>query len=145
MAHLYNTTKKDTAFEWLQAQLLSPKPLPSLFNAANIIEKERSKEGMATENSRSPTVSVETSKPEATFMEDSHQVAFMVLKGHKIKLWRDTEDASHIQFEILCTPDQADTEMAKYFANEQVGITDYINCLKSVKSQMYSMKKMIKQ
>jgi hypothetical protein len=96
---------------------------------------------MVTENSRSPT----EINPYATLMEDSHQVAFMVLKGYKIKLWRDVEDPRHIMFEVLCTPEQVDLELARYFSNEQVGITDYINCLKSVKSQMYSMKKTIKE
>lgn len=95
---------------------------------------------MVTESSRSPTVD-----PLATFMEDNNQVAFMVLKGYKVKPWRDTEDPRHIMFEILCSPEDVDREMEKYFGNEQVGITDYINCLKSVKSQMYSMKKTIKE
>ena len=52
---------------------------------------------MVTENSRSPT----EINPDATLMEDSHQVAFMVLKGYKIKLWRDTEDPRHIMFEVV--------------------------------------------
>jgi len=95
---------------------------------------------MSTENSRSPTVN-----PAATLMEDNHQVAFMVLKGYKVKPWRDTEDPRHIMFEILCTSEDVDREMEKYFSNEQVGITDYINCLKSVKSQMYAMKKITKE
>jgi len=94
---------------------------------------------MVTESSRSPTVN-----PSATIMEDSHQVAFMMLRGYKIKLWRNTEDPRHIQFEVLCSPEDVDREMEKYFSNEKVGITDYINCLKSVKSQMYAMKKIIK-
>jgi len=95
---------------------------------------------MEAKNSRSPTVN-----QFATIMEDNQQVAFMILQGYKVIPWRDTDDPQHILFEIVCSPEEADAEMAKYFSNVTVGITDYINCLKSVKSQMYAMKKNIKK
>ena len=76
-----------------------------------------------------------------TQLEDTMLVAYMVLKGHKIHPWRDAENHDHISFDIKGDADQIEADMQKYYANEQVGIADFVRCFKSVKSQMYAMKK----
>lgn len=83
-------------------------------------------------------------KPPTTNLEDNNVVAFLVLKGHKIKPWRDTKDHLHITFDIEGDSKQIEDDMQKYYDNEKVGIQDFVNCLKNVKSQQYSMKKVIK-
>ena len=76
-----------------------------------------------------------------TQLEDTMLVAYMVLKGHKIKPWRDLENRDHITFDIEGDADKIEADMQTYYANEQVGIADFVRCFKSVKSQMYAMKK----
>jgi len=76
-----------------------------------------------------------------TNLEDTMLVAYMVLKGHKIKPWRDKESPDHITFDIEGDVAKIEADMQTYYANEQVGIADFVRCFKSVKSQMYAMKK----
>lgn len=72
-------------------------------------------------------------------LEDTSLVAYLVLKGHIAIPWRDTENHDHISFEIE-TDIRADIDA--FYANEKIGIQDYVKCLKAVKSQMYNMKNM---
>ena len=80
-----------------------------------------------------------------TNLEDISLVAFLLLKGHKIKPWRDTSDSDHVSFDIEGEANGIELDMHKYYSNEQVGIQDYIKCLKEVKSQMYNLKKVKSQ
>jgi hypothetical protein len=80
-----------------------------------------------------------------TNLEDTSLVAFLLLKGYKIKPWRDTQDSDHVSFDIEGEADRIEQDMQKYYSNEQVGIQDYIKCLKEVKSQMYNLKKVKSQ
>jgi hypothetical protein len=89
--------------------------------------------GNSDGNSRSPT----------TNLEDTMLVAFMVLKGHKIKLWRDATNPDHVSFDILGSPDEIEASMKEYYENKEVGVADFVRCLKDVKSQMYNMKKIL--
>ena len=79
-----------------------------------------------------------------TKLEDTSLVAFMVLKGHKIKIWRCVEEPYRVSFDIEGSPDQIEVDMKKYYDNESVGIQDFVRCLKEVKSQMYNFKKIMK-
>ena len=76
-----------------------------------------------------------------TNLEDTMLVAYMVLKGHKIKPWRDVENGDHITFDIEGDVAKIEADMQTYYANEQVGIADFVRHFKAVKSQMYAMKK----
>ena len=80
-----------------------------------------------------------------TNLEDTPLVAFLLLKGYKIKPWRDVSDSDHVSFDIEGEADGIELDMQKYYSNEQVGIQDYIKCLKEVKSQMYNLKKVKSQ
>ena len=75
-----------------------------------------------------------------TNLEDTSLIAFMMLKGHEVKEWRDTKNPDRISFDILGDPASVAEDMRKYYANEQVGILDYVKCYKAVKSRMYSFK-----
>jgi len=77
-----------------------------------------------------------------TNLEDTSLVAFMLYKGHKIKPWKDTLDHNHVSFDIIGNIDTIETDMQKFYSNEQVGIQDFVKCLKSVKSEMYNLKKL---
>lgn len=83
-------------------------------------------------SSRSPT----------TNLEDVMLVAFLVLQGHKIKPWRDTDDPNHISFDVVGDQASIEADMQKYYDNERVGVADFVRCLKETKSQMYNLKKL---
>jgi hypothetical protein len=78
-----------------------------------------------------------------TNLEDTMLIAFLVMKGHKIKPWQDTEDKDHVSFDILGDQKQINEDIESFYSNEQVGVHEYVKCLKEVKSQMYSFKKTI--
>lgn len=79
-----------------------------------------------------------------TNLEDTMLVAFMVLRGHKIKPWRDTNNENHVTFDIEGDANAVEADMQRYYANEPVGVQDYVKCLRDVKSQMYNFKKLAK-
>jgi hypothetical protein len=81
--------------------------------------------------------------PPATALSDTVLVAFLALKGHRVKAWINREDG-RVVFEILGDENQLNESMDSFYANEQVGIQDFNRKLKDVKSQMYNMKKNIK-
>jgi hypothetical protein len=80
-----------------------------------------------------------------TNLEDTSLVAFLLLKGHRIKPWRETNSPDHVSFDIEGEALEIEFDMQKYYNNEQVGIQDFIKCLKEVKSQMYNLKKVKSQ
>lgn len=79
-----------------------------------------------------------------TNLEDTMLVAFMVLRGHKIKPWRNVENENHVTFDIEGDANAVEADMQRYYANEPVGVQDYVKCLRDVKSQMYNFKKLAK-
>jgi hypothetical protein len=83
-------------------------------------------------------------KPPTTNLEDSSLIAFMLLKKHKIREWQNTDDPSRVSFDILGKPEDVEKDMEAYYANEQVGIQDYVKCYKEVKSRLYNFKKLNK-
>lgn len=77
----------------------------------------------------------------STALEDTSLVAFMLYKGHKIKEWRSTDNPARVCFDVEGDLESITKDMQNYYNNEQVGIQDYVRCLKEVKSRMYNMKK----
>lgn len=77
-----------------------------------------------------------------TNLEDTMLVAYMALKGHKVKPWRDTANENHVTFDIEGDADVIESDMQKYYANDPVGVQDFVKCLREVKSQMYNFKKL---
>ncbi len=75
-----------------------------------------------------------------TNLEDVSLVAFLMLKGHGIKEWRNVEDPTRISFDIEGSPADIEADIQNYNDNEQVGIQDYVRCYKTVKSRMYNFK-----
>jgi hypothetical protein len=82
--------------------------------------------------------------PVTTNLEDTMLIAFLLLKGHKIKEWRRSDEPDRVSFDVEGNEDSIVADMNKYYNNEVVGIQDFVKCLKEVKSRMYNMKK-IKQ
>ena len=76
-----------------------------------------------------------------TNIEDTLLVAFMVFKGHQVKMWKDTEFERHVSFDILGDPDKVQKDMEDYYdKNYCVPITEFVRCFKEVKSMMYNFK-----
>jgi hypothetical protein len=88
---------------------------------------------MADNSNKSPT----------TNLEDTALIAYMMLKGHQIKPWRSSEDPVRVSFDIEGDSDKIEYDMQNFYNNNQVGIQDYVKCLKQVKSIMYNMKKLV--
>ena len=86
------------------------------------------------DNERSPT----------TNLEDTSLIAFMLLKGHKIREWQNKEDPSRVSFDIEGSPEDVEKDMQAYYSNVPVGIQDYVRCYKEVKSRLYNFKKLNK-
>ncbi len=86
-------------------------------------------------------------KVTGTLFEDSQLVAFLKLKGHGLTAYisRDDPDDPRVGFEIKGGEDQIEADMQAYYSNEQVGIQDYVRCLKDVKSQMYNTRKLYRK
>jgi hypothetical protein len=80
-------------------------------------------------------------QPAPTNLEDTSLIAFLLYKGHKIHPWRDSTERNHVVFDVIGDSQAIEIDMDKYYNNEQVGIQDYVRCLKEVKSQMYNLKK----
>jgi hypothetical protein len=68
--------------------------------------------------------------------EDTNIVAFLIMRGHKIKPWRCT-DGMRVAFDI---EGDVSTDLEMYYSNVQVGIQDFVKNLKMVKSCIANMK-----
>lgn len=84
-------------------------------------------------DSRSPT----------TNLEDTALVAYMAYRGHKIKPWYCRESDT-VSFDVEGDEMEIEAGMKEYYDNGWVEIQDYVQCLKSIKSMMYNMKKTLK-
>lgn len=84
------------------------------------------------------------SAPMDVIIEDTKLVAFLKLKGFSItaQICRDDPRDVRVGFTIQGDQDDIEKATALYYANEQVGITDYIRTLNEVKSQMYNIRKL---
>jgi hypothetical protein len=80
-----------------------------------------------------------------TNLEDTSLVAFMLLQGHKLKEYRCQEDPFRVSFDILGDEKQIAADMELYYDKEEmVSITEFVKCLREVKSRLYNFKKLNK-
>ena len=78
-----------------------------------------------------------------TVLEDTSLVAFLQLQGHKVipllsKEPTPEEPQVRISFEV---EGDITKSTEAYYNNTLVGISDYVKCLKAVRSSMFNMKK----
>ncbi len=78
-----------------------------------------------------------------TNLEDTSLIAYLKLKGHTAIPWlsRDDPDDLRVSFDIQGDPLQIESDIQRFYDNEQVGIQDFCRSLKETKSAMYNMKK----
>lgn len=87
---------------------------------------------------------VDNERPPTDLIEDNNIVAYFMLKGFKLKEWKNIEDPYRVGFEILAPAAEKSAALDKYFSNEQVGIMDYVRCFKEVKARIYSFRNLNK-
>ena len=79
--------------------------------------------------------------PPETILEDTSIVAFLKLKRHDTVPFTTSDDSQRVKFKIGGDPQQIESDIVAFYGNESVGIFDFIRCLKEIKSQMYSLKR----
>jgi hypothetical protein len=78
-----------------------------------------------------------------TLLEDTSLVAFLMLRGHKVTPLRSKEptvEEPQVRIAFEVHGDIAE-DTDDYYDNVFVGISDYVKCLKSVRSSMFNMKR----
>lgn len=73
-------------------------------------------------------------------IEDAQLAAFLMYKGFKLTPLRLSENKNYIAFEVVGDEWILNEAINYFFRGYTVDITEYIKCLKTIKSQMYSMK-----
>jgi hypothetical protein len=79
--------------------------------------------------------------PPETILEDTSIVAFLKLKKYDTVPFVTLDDSQRVKFKISGDPKQIELDIVAFYGNESVGIFDFIRCLKEIKSQMYSLKR----
>ncbi|HBR21984.1 MAG TPA: hypothetical protein DD713_05370 [Nitrospiraceae bacterium] len=73
-------------------------------------------------------------------IEDVTIAAFLFLKGHEVTPYRRTD--GHVVFEVS---DNITRDVEALYANEKVGVLDYIKILKSLRSSIFALKSLRKR
>ena len=85
-------------------------------------------------------------RKDVVVMEDANMVAFLVMKGcvaiPYIKTKSSESQGSRVVWDVQGDTDAIETEIEMFWANERVGIRDYVRILKDVRNSMYSLKQM---
>jgi len=75
---------------------------------------------------------------------DANVVAYLVLRGYVaipfIKSKSSEGQSARVAWDVQGSPDAIDREMKKYYANEKVGIMEYVRILKDIRGEMYQIK-----
>jgi len=75
---------------------------------------------------------------------DANVAAFLVMRGFIaipfIKSKSSEGHGSRVAWDIQGDQGAIDKEMKKYYANEKIGILDYVRILKDIRSEMYNIK-----
>lgn len=77
-------------------------------------------------------------------VEDANIVAFLVMKGYiaipYIKSESSESQGSRVAWDVQGDADAIQAEINIFWANERVGIWDYVRTLKDIRSSMYNIK-----
>ena len=83
-------------------------------------------------------------RKEVVTVEDANIVAFLVLKGYiaipYIKTESTESQSSRVAWDVQGDADAIEAEIAIFWANERIGIRDYVRILKDIRSNMYNVK-----
>lgn len=75
---------------------------------------------------------------------DANVAAYLKLKGFIlipfVKSKANSDQSSHVAWDVRADEDVLDKQMEKYYANEKIGIQDYVRILKETRSEMYGVK-----
>jgi len=86
---------------------------------------------------------------DSTVIEDANVVAFLAMKGYTaipyIKHEAKEGQSSRVAWDVQGDPEAIELEIKMFWANERVGIRDYIRILKDVRSNMYGIKQVHNQ
>jgi hypothetical protein len=79
-------------------------------------------------------------------IDDANIVAYLVMKGYiaipYIKTEATESQSSRVSWDVQGDTDAINTEVKMFWANERVGIRDYVRILKDIRSTMYTVKNM---
>jgi len=80
-----------------------------------------------------------------TIFDDTMLVAFLKLRDNHVIPQYNAEDKNHIEFRIDGDPQKIQEDLHAFYSNAPVGVRDYVGSLKTVKSLMYGMKKIMEE
>lgn len=84
------------------------------------------------------------SEVENSIVVDANVAAYLVMKGFVaipfIKSKSVEGQGARVAWDIQGDQDAIDREMKKYYANEKIGILDYVRILKDIRGEMYQVK-----
>lgn len=75
--------------------------------------------------------------PGMSGVEDTNIIAFMAMRGHKIKPWICADGSNRVAFDIFGNTSQA---LDDYYNNVAINVQDFVKNLKMVKSTIIGMK-----
>jgi len=79
-------------------------------------------------------------------IDDANMIAYLELKGYTAIPYIKTEASenygSRVSWDVIGNVDQINEEIGRFWANETVGVRDFVRILKDVRSNMYNLKNM---
>lgn len=77
-------------------------------------------------------------------IEDANIAAFLAMKGFGVKPFvknKESQDVPIVAWMVHGDRGELEAAIEKYYANEEVGISDFVGQLKQIRGAMYNLKK----